>query len=323
MKSNALKTLSLCLFAFAGAARAELVDRVAAVVNNDIITLSEVETRAGPELSRAASLPTPQSRAEARQKATKAALDSLIAEKLLDNEMKELNIDVTDLDVTNTVEEMRKQNNNATPEQFETMLKESGFTMEKYKDFLRKQLMRQKLMGLKVRNKVHISDEDLKTEYTRWSRMEQADGEVHARHILVKLNAKPSQAELDAALKKAEAIALEARKPGVDFAELAKKKSEGSSAGDGGDLGFFRRGVMQAQIDKASFTLKVGEVSDPIRSTYGYHVIKVDERRQVEVKPFEQMKDELRERLLKDQLEKYTAEYVTELRGQALVEEKL
>jgi len=121
---------------------------------------------------------------------------------------------------------------------------------------------------------------------------------------------------------KAAALADEARKPGVDFAELAKKKSEGPSAADGGDLGFFRRGVMVPEFERAAFNLPVGGVSDPIRTKFGWHVIKVEERRALAAKGFDDLKDQIRNKLLQQQLEKYTDQYVQELRAQAVVEEK-
>ncbi|HEX4620640.1 MAG TPA: SurA N-terminal domain-containing protein, partial [Myxococcaceae bacterium] len=218
------------------AARAELVDRVAAVVNNDVITLSEVESRAAPELAKAAALPTPAARADGREKALKDAVDALVGDKLLENEIKELNIEVTDQEVDAAIEDVKKQNPNLeSGDAFEQELRVQGYTMSTYRDFLRKHMRRLKLLNLKVRGKVKVSDDDLRAEYQKWSRMEGDDAELKARHILIKLAPKPTPAQLDAAKQKAMAISVEARKPGVDFAEMAKAKSEGPSADQGGD----------------------------------------------------------------------------------------
>jgi peptidyl-prolyl cis-trans isomerase SurA len=306
------------------AAGAELVDRVAAVVNNDVITLSEVESRAAPELAKAAALPTPAARSDGREKALKEAVDALVGDKLLENEIKELNIEVTEQEVDAAIEDVKKQNPNLdSGDSFEQELRVQGYTMTTYRDFLRKHMRRLKLLNLKVRGKVKVSDDDLRAEYQKWTRMEGDDAELKARHILIKLPAKPTPAQLDAAKQKAMALAVEARKPGVDFAELAKAKSEGPSADQGGDLGWFRRGVMMKDFERVAFGLKVGDVSDPVRTSFGFHVIKIEDRRSVAVKSFDEMKDQLRERLLHDQLDKYTDQYVQELKQSAIVEVKL
>ena len=109
----------------------------------------------------------------------------------------------------------------------------------------------------------------------------------------------------------------------MDFAELAKKKSEGPSAADGGDLGFFRRGVMVPAFEKAAFSLKEGEVSDPIRTNFGWHVLKVEERRSVGVTPYEEMKPKLEAQLRQQKTEKFVDQYVQELRKKASIEVKL
>jgi peptidyl-prolyl cis-trans isomerase SurA len=188
---------------------------------------------------------------------------------------------------------------------------------------MRKHLSRLKLVNLKVRSKVKVSDEDLKAEYQRMVRDEENDPEVHARHILVQVSPKATDDQVEAARQKAALLAAEARKPGVDFADLAKRKSEGPSAADGGDLGFFRRGVMVPEFEKVAFHLPVGGISDPVRTKFGWHVIRIDEKRVVPPQPFDEVKDKLRENLLKAQLEKYTDQYIQELKAQAMVQEKL
>ncbi len=317
-----VRILLAVLVLVAPVAHAELVDRVAAVVNRDIVTLSEVEARAAPELMKARAENDPQKRTAARSEAIKRALWVLIGEKLMEGQQKELNIDVTDAEVDYGIDDVKKRNN-LDGEQFEQLLMGEGYTMSSYKAFMKKQLARLKLINLKVRSKVKVSDEDLKAEYAKMARLDSEDAEIHARHILVNVAAKAAPAEVEAARKKAEGIVAEARKPGVVFAELAKKKSEGSSAGDGGDLSWFRRGVMVGEFERVAFSLPVGGISDPVRTRFGWHVIKVEERRTVAPKPFDEVKDVLRERLQQSQLERYTEQYVQELRAQAVVEEKI
>ncbi|QRK11999.1 peptidylprolyl isomerase [Archangium violaceum] len=316
-------TMVAALLLSGAVARAEMVDRVAAVVNRDVIALSEVEKRAAPELSRLGGLRDPQKRAEERTRLIKSALDALIGEKLMEEQIRELGLAVTDSEVDAAVADVKRQNNVTDDAQFEQLLSGEGFTIATYKQFLRNQMSRMKLVQLKVTPKVKVSEEDLKAAYTQYSKMESGDAEVHARHILVQVDAKATPEQVEAARKKALALAEEARKPGVDFAELAKKKSEGPSAADGGDLGFFRRGVMVPAFEKVAFSLGEGEVSEPVRTQFGWHVLKVEERRAVDVAPFEQVKNELEQRLKMQKTEKYVEQYVQELRQKASVDVKI
>ncbi|MDP2272548.1 MAG: peptidylprolyl isomerase [Archangium sp.] len=317
---NRLLITLLCLSALV--ARAELIDRVAAVVNNDIITLSEVETRIAPDAQRLRNEPDATKRAEARTVMVKRGVDLLIGEKLMESQVRELNIEVADSEIEMGMDDVKKQNN-ITTEQFEGLLAQEGYTLSSYKAFMRKHLARLKLVNLKVRSKVKISDEDLKAEYARWAHDEANEFEVHARHLLVQVAPKATAEQIEVARLKATMLMEEARKPGTNFAELAKKKSEGPSAADGGDLGFFKRGVMVAEFEKAAFTLPVGGISDPIRTKFGWHVLKVEEHKVLAAPPFDEVKEQLRDKMLRGQLEKYTDQYVQELRAAAVVDVKI
>jgi peptidyl-prolyl cis-trans isomerase SurA len=317
-------TMVAALLLSGAAARAELVDRVAAVVNKDVIALSEVEKRAAPELARAGQQERdPAKRAELRTRIIKGSLDALIGEKLMEEQIQELGLGVTDAELEAAMADVRRQNNAADDAAFERLLASEGFTLAAYKDFLRKQMGRMKLVQMRVSPKVKVSEEDLRAAYTQYSKMESGDSEVHARHILVQVDPNAPADKVEAARKKAEALAAEARKPGVDFVALAKAKSEGPSAADGGDLGFFKRGVMVPAFERVAFSLNQGEVSEPVRTQFGWHILKVEEKRAVDVAPFEQVKGELEAKLKMQKTEKYVEQYVQELRQKASVEVKM
>lgn len=318
-----MRQLLVVVSLFATLAHAELVDRVAAVVNNDIITLSEIETRIAPDILRLRQQePDPAKRAELRSQLIKRGVEVLVGEKLMESQVKELNIEVADSEIDMGIDDVRKQNN-ISAEQFEQLLSQEGYTLSSYKAFMRKHLSRMKLVNLKVRSKVKISDEDLKAEYAKWSHDEAQEFEIHARHILVQVAQKATPEQVEQARLKFQMLMEEAKKPGTNFAELAKKKSEGPSAADGGDLGFFKRGVMVAEFEKAAFTLPVGGISEPIRTKFGWHVLKVEEKKPLAAPPLEEVKDQLRERMLRGQMEKYTEQYVQELRAAAVVDVKI
>ena len=281
--------------------RAELVDRVAAVVNNDVITLSEVEKRAA---------------------ALKRVLDTMIDEKLVDNELRELKVSISDKEVDGAVDEVKKSYN-LTDEQLQQAVAREGYTDDEYREQMRKQIGRYKLISEKVRKNVKVSDADVQSEYDRMTRSEGEDYEVHVRHILIAVPRSASAAQVDQARRKAAAVAVEAREPGVNFADLAKKRSEGSSSSDGGDLGFFKRGTMVPEFERVAFNLKTGEVSEPVRTQFGWHVLKLEEIRKLGMKPLAEVRPEIEDRLRKIQAERLTAQYMETLRSAAVVEKKI
>jgi peptidyl-prolyl cis-trans isomerase SurA len=302
--------------------RAELVDRVAAVVNNDIITLSELQKRAAPEITRVAQESSGTERSQKQSLVMKKALDAMIDEKLVDSELRELKVSINDKEVDAAVEEVKKSYN-LTDEQLTEAVAKEGLTLTEYREQMRKQIARYKLINEKVRKNIKVSDADVKSEYDRMMRSEGEDYEVHIRHILIAVSRSAPQPQVEEARRKATAIAAEARQPGVDFAELAKKRSEGSSSSDGGDLGFFKRGTMVPEFEKVAFSLKTGEVSDPVRTQFGWHVLKLEEIRKLGMKPLAEVRPEIEERLRRQQAERLTTQYMETLRNAAVVEKKM
>ena len=322
MKSSPFRPVLLLALLLATVAGAELVDRIAAIVNNEVITLSEVERRAAPELARADQDVAPVDRTQKRASIMKKALDQLIDEKLVDNELKELKVSITDKDVDVAIDEVKKSYS-LNDEQLQQAVTREGYTITEYREQMRKQIGRYKLISEKVRKNIKVSDADVQTEYDRMTRSEGEDYEVHIRHILIAVPRNASQAQVDQARRKAAAVAVEAREPGVNFAELAKKRSEGSSSSDGGDLGFFKRGTMVPEFEKVAFNLKTGEVSEPVRTQFGWHVLKLEEIRKLGMKPLAEVRPEIEERLRRAQADRLTSQYMETLRNAAVVEKKI
>jgi peptidyl-prolyl cis-trans isomerase C len=134
-----------------------------------------------------------------------------------------------------------------------------------------------------------LTEEALRARYQRDVIDAPREEQVSARHILV-----PTEAE-------ARAIAIEARRPGADFADLARRRSTGPGAREGGDLGFFRRGDMIAEFAEAAFALQPGQITEaPVRTQFGWHVIKVEARRALEPPPFEDARADIRARVFEE-----------------------
>jgi peptidyl-prolyl cis-trans isomerase C len=151
--------------------------------------------------------------------------------------------------------------------------------------------------------KAAITDEAMKKVYEDAIKQVSGEQEVHARHILV-----PTEEE-------AKAIKAELDK-GADFAKLAKEKSKDPGAADGGDLGFFTKEQMVPEFSAAAFALAPGKISDPVKSQFGWHVIKVEEKRDRKPPTFEQVKAQIETFVTR----KAQADYVTKLRAAAKVE---
>src|SRR5215472_17234083 len=168
-------------------------------------------------------------------------------------------------------------------------------------DFTRNRLLMDSLLAAK--GKAATTDDAMKKVYDDAAKQIAGEQEVHARHILVGTEdeAKAVKAELD---------------KGADFAELAKKKSKDPGASDGGDLGFFTKDQMVPEFSAAAFALEPGKISDPVKSQFGWHVIKVEEKRNRKPPDFDQVKGQIETYVTR----KAQAEYVGKLREAAKIE---
>src|ERR1700691_1952727 len=167
--------------------------------------------------------------------------------------------------------------------------------------FARNRLLMDNLLA--VEGKAATTDEAMKKVYDEAAKQITSEQEVHARHILVETEdeAKAVEAEL---------------KKGADFAELAKKKSKDPGAADGGDLGFFTKDQMVPEFSAVAFALEPGKISDPVKSQFGWHIIKVEEKRSRKAPDFEQVKPQIETYVTR----KAQADYVAKLRESAKVE---
>jgi peptidyl-prolyl cis-trans isomerase C len=168
-------------------------------------------------------------------------------------------------------------------------------------DFARNRLLMDNLLA--AEGKAALTDEAMKKVYDDAAKQISGEQEVHARHILVQTEdeAKAIKAELD---------------KGADFAKLAKEKSKDPGASDGGDLGFFTKEQMVPEFSKVAFSLEPGKISDPVKTQFGWHIIKVEEKRNRKPPDFAQVKPQIEQYVTR----KAQSEFVAKLRETAKVE---
>src|SRR5438270_83259 len=178
---------------------------------------------------------------------------------------------------------------------------ENSEEFKKRLTFTRNRLLMDSLLGQE--GKAATTDDAMKKVYEEASKQIAGEQEVHARHILVETEdeAKAIKAELD---------------KGADFAELAKKKSKDPGSADGGDLGFFTKEQMVPEFSAVAFALEPGKISDPVKSQFGWHIIKVEEKRNRQAPAFDQVKGQIETYVTR----KAQADYVAKLREAAKVE---
>jgi peptidyl-prolyl cis-trans isomerase SurA len=315
---------SLLLAAALAAAPAparQVVDRVAATINGEVVTLSDLAERAGTEWVRVERMAPGKERDEARTAALRRAFDLLVAERLLADQAKALQLEVTDQQVDSAIGDI-KSRNHFDDAQLGQALAEQGISKAEFRAQIRRELETYQVLQYKVRGRVKLSDDDVRNYYQTHPQEFGGEPEVHVRHVFLPLPEGASKADEQKVRAVGEKV-LARLQAGEDFAKVAREVSKGPSASDGGDLGWLRRGTIQKALEDAAFKLEPGKISGLVRAGPGLHVLKVEERRTGGGKKFEDVAEDIKNRLYEEQVATYRQQYIDELKRDALVEVKL
>ena len=322
MKGVCSPLTGLCLFFFAAVSVAAPVDRIVAVVNDEVITLSELDRQAAPYMKRVSEEGTDAARKEAAiGQIREKILSDMIEGILIDQEAKRLGIVVTDGEVEGMVRDVM-QKRGLTSEQLEVLISREGLTMEAYRKGLRSYLHKMKIMAREVKPKIIVTDEEIGDYYRKNLEMYEGKESVRIRQILIIVPPGSAGEKKEALRGQAEDL-LRKIQAGASFPDLALKYSQGPAAPAGGDLGFIEKGIMLPEVDEAAFSMKKGETSGVIETRVGFHIIQVADRRGAGLKPVEEVRDEIRDKIGSGKMEKKFQEWMEEQKTKTHIDVRL
>ena len=284
-----------------------VVDRVVAVVNDEIITMSDLQ------------------REEALKKGEAVHDDRLVLEDMIDRKLqmaaaKRAGVDVTDKELSDAVADIIKRNN-MDMLQFGAALAKEGLTLEQYRAELREQITLSRLFNKYVRAGVNVDEAEARAFYQNNPKTYSLPEEIRVRQIFLAVPDKATPEQVAAIKGKALSVYARAQK-GEDFIKLVREVSQGATASQDGDLGFMQRGDALPEIEEAARTLKPGDSSSPFQCAGGFNIIKLEEVR-TPVRPFEKVKDEIMKALFEQKTENTYRSWLQALRGDSHIENRL
>ena len=306
---------SAVLLGGAGAARAE--GEVSAKVNGVAISQARLDGTFGAFLEAqrvsASALRHPKDYQDLRRK----ILDTLVAQELLAQEAQKRGYKAPEDEVKKAVEQAQGQL--PSKEVYLQRLENVGFTEASYAEDARQRLAVAQMVEKDITAKIQVTDQEIQEYYSANPAAFTPPEQVQVRHILITVAADADAGTRDAAKKKAEGILAEI-KGGADFAELAKKHSQDTSAQGGGDLGLVGRGQTVKPFEDVAFTLKPGEVSEVVVTDFGYHIIKVEARQGGQAVALDTVRDQVRQFLVNRKTQEQLQALVESLRKSAQVQ---
>ncbi len=296
-----------------GKSAGEIVDRIVAVVNDDIITLFELNRVSDPYIQKIRE--TDYSHAKKEElifKVRDDVLKQIIDQKLTDQEVKRANITVSEKEVDNAVERV-KQAGSYSDERLRDILKQEGLTMEEYRSRIREQILRTKLVNLEVKSKIVLTDEDIKAYYDEHADEYRGNRKYQLRNILLMISPFAGESDKEEIRQRMEAI-LQEFKNGIPFATLAREFSESSLAEEGGYLGEINYDDIAPQIKAALAGHTAGEITDIVETEQGFQLFYIENISQGSGKKLEEVSSEIEEKLYNDIVNRQFKTWLEELR---------
>jgi len=291
-------------------------DGKAAVINGTIITQEELNRAIEPYRQQMAMQGQELDNSQLTE-VKKNILEGLINRELLYQESQKKGIKIEDATITQQLTELKGQF--PSEETFKEELKKMNLTEDLLKTQIKSGMIIEQFINEQFDKKTTIPDKEVKEYYDAHPDFFKQPEKVKASHILIKADEKADKAKKDEARKKLEGIQQKVQK-GEDFGTLAKEFSEDSSNTKGGDLGYFGRGKMVKPFEDAAFALKSGDVSNIVETKFGYHLIKVTDKKAEGTTPYEEVKSRIEKYLKEEKVQSEVRLYVDKLKETAKIE---
>lgn len=292
---------------------AEVVDRIVAVINDSVITLSELNAATSAALEK---FSVDEKKDPARVQELKVRmLDSLIEQKLIKQAADKAGIDISEREIDNAIEDVKRQNN-LNQESLLLALAQSGLTMREYREQLKEQIRQVKFINKEFRSKISIQPEEVEDYYK--TNVDEFYGPASYRLNLILVPADGTEAEKQKLKEIEEGIAR-----GESFANMASHYSEGPAASLGGDMGYMKEGEMDKAIEAAARKLRINEVSPPIVTRDGTYFIQVTDIKKSVPRPFAEVRDSIHDRLFKKVMDERFDFWLKEVKRFAHIEIRL
>jgi len=301
---------------FIGSAKAEVIESIVAIVNGNIITKSDMSKYKNRLKSGSIADDLLGGKVEDLLKDQKSLLNHMIEERVIDDEVKKQNLNITIERVEQEINSIQKRNN-IDRSQLKDALKKEGTNFADYQEFIKKRIERQSIIEKVITSKIKISDEDIVATYESESKghaVSATSSEYKIAHILFR-EGKRSDTEQK---RRAEEV-LGKLKAGGSFEALASQYSEDPNFNEGGFLGTFKAGETLKPLEDSVKTLSPGEYAGPIKTKLGYHIVKLLERHVIPDAEFEKKKEQIRSELYQKAFVKQFQFWLAQKREEAFV----
>jgi len=318
MKKFAVLILLYAVLLFPACLKAEIVDGIVAVVNNEVVTQVELNAILLPIYTQYKSTYSDEELLKKIDEAKKNILYQLIEDKLILQEAHKIGMPATDEEVAERLEQIKSQFSSS--EEFKSALASQGLTVVDLKEKYREQLIKEKMVNREVRSRVSVTPIEIALFYEKNEDDFNLPAQVKVMTIMIRKSEADPESNTDS-LKKIKMIELKMAE-GEDFTKLAREYSQDPSAVDGGDMGYIGKGQMMKKIDEVIFSLQPGEISETIETPVGYHVFKIVEVKEAGAESFDEARMQIENYLFQEKAKERFDEWMTNLKENAYISVK-